>query len=90
MSIDDVARAVGCSLGTAYNIMHEQLKFRKVCAQWVPRCVAEQQEISRMGLFLQHLNRYTEDGEDFMARIVTGDESWVHHFQTESKRSSME
>ena len=26
VSIDDVARAVGCSHGTAYNIMHEQLK----------------------------------------------------------------
>ena len=30
------------------------------------------------------------EGEDFMAWIVTGDESWVHHFQPESKRSSTE
>ena len=42
-----------------------------------------------MGLSLQHLNRYTEEGEDFMARIVTGDKSWVHHFQPESKRYSV-
>ena len=44
----------------------------------------------RMGLSLYHLNRYTEEGEDFMVRIVMGDECWVHHFQLESKRSSME
>ena len=43
----------------------------------------------RMGLSLQHFNRYTEEGEDFMARIVTGDKSWEHHFQSESKISSM-
>ena len=27
VSIDDVVLAVGCSHGTVYNIMHEQLKF---------------------------------------------------------------
>ena len=43
----------------------------------------------RMGLSLQHLNQYTEEGENFMAQIVTEDESWVHQFQPESKRSSM-
>ena len=31
VSINDVAHAVG-SHGTAYNFMHEQLKFHKVCA----------------------------------------------------------
>ena len=44
----------------------------------------------RMGLSLQHLSRYTEEGEDFMAQIVTGDKSWVHCFQPELKRCSME
>ena len=43
-----------------------------------------------VGLSLQHLNRYTEEVVDFMAQIVTGGESWVHHFQPELKRSSME
>ncbi|KAG8227149.1 hypothetical protein J437_LFUL001693 [Ladona fulva] len=74
VTINDVARAVGCSHGTAYNIMHEQLKFRKICARWVPRQLSEEQKMNRMGLSLQHLNWYTEEGEDFMARIVTGDE----------------
>ena len=36
VSIDDVVHAVGCSHGTAYIIMHEQLKFRKVCARGCP------------------------------------------------------
>ena len=66
VSIDDVVHAVGCSHGTTY-IMHEQLKFCKVCAWRVPCRLTEEQKMFRMGLSLQHLNRYTEEEEDFMA-----------------------
>jgi hypothetical protein len=43
-----------------------------------------------MGLFLQHHLRYAEEGEDMLNRIVTEDESWVHHYQPESKRASLQ
>ncbi|GFR64073.1 histone-lysine N-methyltransferase SETMAR [Elysia marginata] len=36
------------------------------------------------------LKHYEEDGEEFVQRIVTGNESWVHHYDPESKRQSME
>jgi hypothetical protein len=29
-------------------------------------------------------------GDDFLARIVTGDETWLHHIEPETKRQSME
>jgi hypothetical protein len=41
-----------------------------------------QHKMQRMGLALQHLNCY----HNMLARIVTGDESWVHHYQPETKR----
>jgi len=34
--------------------------------------------------------RYEADGEAFLQRIVTGDESWVHFYEPERKRQSME
>jgi hypothetical protein len=37
ITIDSVATALGCSHGLAYSIMHDRLKLRKVCTQWVPR-----------------------------------------------------
>jgi hypothetical protein len=43
-----------------------------------------------MSLSLQHLLRYADEGEDIFNRIVTGDESWVHHYQPESKHASMQ
>ncbi|GFQ98570.1 histone-lysine N-methyltransferase SETMAR [Trichonephila clavata] len=43
-----------------------------------------------MAVSLEHLVRYHEDGNDFLFQIVTGDETWVHHFTPESKAASME
>jgi hypothetical protein len=33
---------------------------------------------------------YANEGEDMLNRIVTGDDLWVHHYQPESKRASMQ
>jgi hypothetical protein len=46
--------------------------------------------MNRIGLSLQHLLRYADEGEDMLNRIFTGDESWVHHYQPESEHASME
>jgi hypothetical protein len=35
ITTDSVATALWCSHGFAYSIMHDHLKFRKVCARWV-------------------------------------------------------
>jgi hypothetical protein len=36
-------------------------------------------------------NRNNNEGkEEFLSRIVTGHETWVHHYEPESKRQSME
>jgi ribosomal protein S25 len=34
---DSVATTLGFSHGLAYSIMHDCLKFQKVCTRWVPR-----------------------------------------------------
>jgi protein involved in ribonucleotide reduction len=39
---------------------------------------------------LQHYLQYADKGEDMLNRIVTGDKSWVHHYQPESKHASMQ
>ena len=70
VSIDNIVCAVGCSHGTAYNIMHEQLKFRKVCERWVPCRLTEEQKMFRMGLSLQNLNQNTKEGEDLWHELL--------------------
>jgi hypothetical protein len=41
-------------------------------------------------LTLQHLLRYADGGEDMLNRTVTGDESWVYHYQPQPKHASMQ
>jgi hypothetical protein len=43
-----------------------------------------------MDLSLQHLLWFADQGRHMLNRIVTGDESWVHHCQPESKRAAMQ
>jgi hypothetical protein len=90
IKIDSEATALGCSHGLAYSIMHDCLKFRKVCARRLPRELKYREKIKGMGLSLQHLLRYADEGEDMLNRIVTGNEPWVHHYQPESKRASVQ
>jgi transposase len=85
ITTDSVATALGCSHGLAYSKMHDRSKFRG----WVPRELKDREKINQMSLPLQHLLRYANEGEDMLNGIVTGDEAWVHHYQRESKRSSV-
>jgi hypothetical protein len=67
------------------------LKFRKMCARWVPRELKDLEEINRMGLSLRHLLRHADEG-DMLNRIVTGDEwkrasmQWKHHSSPSTKK----
>ncbi|GFY37525.1 uncharacterized protein TNIN_190201 [Trichonephila inaurata madagascariensis] len=83
-----LALKVDVSYGTVWTIVHDRLRFRKVCAAWVPKQLTDQQKKLRMGLALQHLFRYQEDPA-FMKRIVTGEETWCHYYEQETKRDSM-
>ena len=61
------------------------LGFRKVCARWVPRMLSDE----RVRISRELLERF-EKGEDFLKKIITDDEIWVHHYDPENKRQSME
>jgi hypothetical protein len=43
-----------------------------------------------MGLSLQHLLRYADEGKYILNRIVTGEESCMHEYQPESKHASVQ
>jgi hypothetical protein len=64
--------------------MHDHFKFQKVCAMWLLRELKDREKIIQMCLILQHLLCYADD-EDMLNRTVTGDESWAHHYEPESK-----
>ena len=90
ITIDEVAQSLQISFGSAQEIIHEILGYNKVSARWVPRQLTEEHKRRRMEICQTLLNRYNNEGEAFLSRIVTGDESWVHHYSPETKRQSLE
>jgi len=87
--VDTIARTLGIG-HNAVQEMIESLGYRKVCARWVPRLLTKDHKGQRKAITSELLQRYRHEGDDFLLRIVTGDESWFHHFEPETKRQSME
>jgi hypothetical protein len=69
--------------GSVYSIVHDDLRYREVCSRWVPRQLSDDHKRARQTICQGHLGHHAH-------RIVTGDESWVYHYEPESKRQSMQ
>ena len=70
--------------------MHNKLGFHKVCARWVPKQLTEVHKQICMDICQKHLDHYGNKRDIFLDRIITSDETWVHHHEPESKWLSME
>jgi histone-lysine N-methyltransferase SETMAR len=77
-------------MGSIHQILHAHLGYRKVCAQWVAKHLTDEQNNLLMGICMEVLCQYQTDGEGFLEQIVTGDETWCHHFDPAMKRMSQE
>ena len=62
--------------------------FHKVSGRWVPRQLTPELKERGVDACEELLRRYEIEGDAFLQRIETGDESWVHYFQPETKRAS--
>jgi len=50
VTIDEVANHFEISHSSAYDIIHNRLGFRKVCARWVPKELTEEQKNNRVAI----------------------------------------
>ena len=51
----------------------------KLCARWVPKQLTREHKAERMESPLTFVQRCSDDGEEFLDRVITGDETWVPH-----------
>jgi len=52
--------------------------------------LSDEMKAERVRISRKLLERFEKQGEDFLKTIITGDETWVHHYDPENKRQSME
>ena len=72
------------------NILSKELGMTKVSARWVPHLLTPDQMRTRLLMSRENLERFEADPANFMERFLTQDECWVHHFEPETKKQSMQ
>ena len=90
ISLYELEEATGISYGSIHNILHDELHMSKVCARWVPKMLSDDMKQSRVTISGAMLTRYNTNPDDFHFRVVTCDETWLYHYDPESKQESME
>jgi len=86
--VREVAKAIGVSTGTAINILHDKLAMKKLSARWVPRLLTVDNKRMRLSTLKQCLELFKRNPKEFLRRVVTVDETWIHHYTPETKQQS--
>ena len=84
-----IGSVVGISFGAVLSILTDILGMSKVSARWEPLILIDDQKRIRLDISKYLLSHYDDDPGDFIERVVTQDETWVHHFDSESKMQSL-
>ena len=90
ISVKSIARQLGISRERVGSIIHGDLDMRKLSAKCVPKCLNADQKRQRCQSSEQPLEFFRRDPNDFMSRLVTMDETWFYHYDSETKQQSME
>jgi len=90
VTVLEIATHLDMSHGSAHHIVHDVLQFHKVSARWVPRQLTAELKERRVDACQELLKLFEAEGDGFLGRTVTGDETWVHYHLPETKKASKE
>jgi hypothetical protein len=82
-------KTLNISIGSTYSVVYDNLQFHKECARWVPKDPTNEHNCMCLDICSCHLGHYSES-DNFLQWIATGDETWVHHYQPETKWMSIQ
>jgi len=80
ISVRRVAAELNIPKTIVHEIMSNYLGMRKVCVRWVPKFLTPLQRANRVECCQELLQACELNSAQFLSRIVTGDETWVHHY----------
>lgn len=86
----EIAKICKISETSVLFVLHKHLGMSKVSERWVPPNLLAVQKGEGVSACEDFLEFCGEETEKIISRIVTGDETWVHMYDAESKTESME
>ena len=78
---------VGICYGTCQRVLTKKLGMHHVTAKFVPRILAADHTQQPVKVCTE-LRQLANDDETFLSRVITGDESWVYGYDSETKQQS--
>ena len=90
IKVAELASDCGISNGIVYTIFLDHLVMSKVSARWVPKTLNMQDRQQRVESSPELLEVYNSNPEVFHTRLVTGDETWLRHWDIDAKKESMQ
>ena len=88
VKVEEIANAIHISHGGISTILHDRLGMRNLTACWVPKSLSDEQMATRVSVCNALLKRFRSKEDDFLSRLVTVDETWVHYYEPENKAQS--
>ena len=83
--MQEIEELGGIHSSSVLKILRERLGLCKICGCWLPRLLTDEQKQSRVRLASQVIEKYDKCDPRRLEEIVTGDETWIYHFQPNSK-----
>ena len=87
-TVQEIEELSGIHSSSVLKILRERLGLRKICVRWVPHLLTDKQKQSWVRLTSQVIEKYDKCDPRRLEEIVAGDETWIYHFQPDSKAKS--
>ncbi len=87
VAIEDIVAEVGISHESVQSIITKDLFMRRVLAKFVTKLLSDQQRENRKEISQDMLECASQD-QNFMNTIITGNETWVYSYDSETKLQS--
>ena len=88
LKLREIADTLKISEGSVLTILHESMRMRKLFSKWVPHLLTLDQKQQRLEDSERCLELFKQGKKDLLRRYVTMDETWIHRYTPETKKSS--
>lgn len=89
LTYEEIEQSLAISSTTVYKILHDCLHLKKVSARFVPHLLTEDQQQARVTFCHSMLQKFDEGRSKAVYSVLTGDETWLHCYDPETKQQSM-
>ncbi|GFS06037.1 histone-lysine N-methyltransferase SETMAR [Elysia marginata] len=75
---EEISTETSMSRTSVFRVLTNKLNKKKKFSKWVPHLLTDEQKVSRVNFSRNFLRRFQTEQNDFLGRIITGDETWVY------------